>query len=345
MPRDLRDEVGRALLPSRAGACDRGEVGDRVEPRGELGTFANFAGRAPLRAPPLEPQPHRGEVEREDGWLRRRRARDRGEDVETLAWAERAIAVARHQAEPWLALATVHYVVGDWPAAVRTIRTALHRAPGLVKAHEMLGSVLLEAGRMDEAAYRDETVLSLDPGAFMARLDLARACMLAGSWARADALLSIEGDRPDERMARLWTRLRADLWRGSRDADVVIPDGFAPTSPTVRLITILIGVQRTKRFPAADRALVEAAVAQATRMSRFRLLLLQLLTEIHAFVGEDALALATLERAVDAGLHDLFWFERCPLLEPLRAGPVYARMLGEMRDRLDVVNAALDAPL
>ena len=345
MPRDLRDVVGRALLPSRAGACDRGEVGDRVEPRGELGTFANFAGRAPRRAPPLEPQPHRGEVEREDGWLRRRRARDRGENVETLAWAERAIAVARHQGEPWLALATVHYVVGDWPAAVRAIRTALHRAPGLVKAHEMLGSVLLEAGRMNEAAYRYETVLSLDPGAFMARLDLARACMLAGSWARADALLSIEGDRPDERMARLWTRLRADLWRGSRDADVVIPDGFAPTSPTVRLITILIGVQRTKRFPTADRALVEAAVAQATRMSRFRLLLLQLLTEIHAFVGEDALALAALERAVDAGLHDLFWFERCPLLEPLRAGPAYARMLRGMRDRLDAVNAALDAPL
>ena len=56
-------------------------------------------------------------------------------------------------------------------------------------------------------------------------------------------------------------------------------------------------------------------------------------------------ALAALERAVDAGLHDLFWFERCPLLEPLRAGPAYARMLRGMRDRLDAVNAALDAPL
>lgn len=86
-------------------------------------------------------------------------------------------------------------------------------------------------------------------------------------------------------------------------------------------------------------------MAQAARMSRFRLLLLQLLTEMHAFVGEDALALAALERAVDAGLHDLFWLERCPLLEPLRAGLAYARMLRGMRDRLDVVNAALDAPL
>jgi hypothetical protein len=110
-------------------------------------------------------------------------------------------------------------------------------------------------------------------------------------------------------------------------------------------MTILIGVQRTRRFPAADQALVEAAVAQAAPMSRFKLLLLQLLTEMHAFVGEDALALTALERAFDAGLHDLFWFERCPLLERLRAGRAYAPMLQGMRDRLDAVNAALDAPL
>ncbi len=359
----LTDEIARAIAAALTVEVERGAgrgpmAADATElylkARKELrGTWhglsspasAVAAFEAALAKAPMDPDVMAGYAMARARHLNYGGSRDANEPAETLAWAERAITVAPHQGEPWLALATVQYVVGDWPAAVRAIRTALHRAPGLVKAHELLGSVFLEAGRMDEAAYRYEAVLSLDPGAFMTRLDLARGWMLAGSWARAEALLSVAGDLPDERMARLWVQLRTDLWRASRSEDLVIPEGFAATSPAVRLVTILMGVQRTKRFPAADRALVEAAVAQAAPMSRFRLLLLQLLTEMHAFVGEDALALAALERACDAGLYDLFWLERCPLLEPLRAGAAYARMLGEMRDRLAPVNAALDAPL
>ncbi len=322
----------------------------RKELRGTWHGLTDTAGavaafEAALAKAPMDPDVMAGYAMARARHLNYGGGRDATEPAATLAWAERAVALAGHQGEPWLALATVHYVTGDWPAAVRALRTALRRAPGLVKAHEMLGCVLLEAGRMDEAAYRFETVLSLDPGAYMARVDLARGWMLAGSWERADALLSFAGDLPQDSMSRLWARLRAALWRRSTDANLFVPAGLAAASPTVRLATLLIGVQRTGVFPEADKVAFEGAIAQTARGSRFRPLLLQLITEVHAFVGEDAAALAALERAFDAGLYDLLWFERCPLLEPLRASPAYARMLQGMRDRVDPVNAALDAPL
>src|SRR5262249_51372631 len=140
-------------------------------------------------------------------------ARDASEPAATLAWAERAVAAAGHLGEPWLALATVHHVAGEWPAAVRALRTALRRAPGLVKAHEMLGCILVEIGRMDEGAYRIETALSLDPGSGT-RVDLARAWALAGVWERADAIMTSPAAFAHEGFT-IFIRLRTNAWRRS----------------------------------------------------------------------------------------------------------------------------------
>ena len=68
--------------------------------------------------------------------------------------AERAVAGAPELGEVlWVALATVRLMGGDAPGAVRAAVTALGKSKGLAPAHEILGRILIEAGRSDRRAH------------------------------------------------------------------------------------------------------------------------------------------------------------------------------------------------
>jgi serine/threonine-protein kinase len=263
--------------------------------------------------------------------------RDPGEPTATLALAQRAVDAAPHLGEPWLALATVRFVTGAWPEAVVALRAALDRAPGLVKAHEMLANLQLEVGQLDEGIYRLETVLSLDPMAIGARGDLARALALQGRWDRADMLLTLPVERPEDRFVRLVLRARFDLWRRSQVHDL----SEAPVGPFGPLLAHYIATVRTGVFTDAARGHTEQVLAGTHPGSRVRPLLCQLLAEQYAYVGADEQALAAVEAAAAGTLHDLSWLDRCPTLQRLREHPRFVAARERVAERVRPVLAAL----
>jgi hypothetical protein len=55
-------------------------------------------------------------------------------------------------------------------------------------------------------------------------------------------------------------------------------------------------------------------------------------------------ALSSVSAAVDAGLHDRAWLDRCPLFEPLHADPRWLALVDRVAERTRPVLVALDEP-
>lgn len=73
----------------------------------------------------------------------------------------------------------------------------------------------------------------------------------------------------------------------------------------------------------ARDAVLDEMVAHVAAIANVRLrrLWLQVITELHLIGDGRESALVALEESVDAGLLDLSWLRRCPLLDPLREDP------------------------
>jgi serine/threonine-protein kinase len=68
---------------------------------------------------------------------------------------------------------------------------------------------------------------------------------------------------------------------------------------------------------------------------------LQFLAEFILFVGDHDAGLTWVERAVEAGLQDFIWLERCPLLGPLRDRPRFQELVDQLRERATAVLASV----
>jgi hypothetical protein len=78
-----------------------------------------------------------------------------------------------------------------------------------------------------------------------------------------------------------------------------------------------------------------------TSSPRGRLFFHQLATEIYSFQGELDSAVRSLARAVDVGLCDLIWYDRCPLLNVLRRDLRFKALRKVIASRSGQVKAAL----
>ncbi|MCZ7685252.1 MAG: hypothetical protein M5U28_43350 [Sandaracinaceae bacterium] len=142
-------------------------------------------------------------------------------------------------------------------------------------------------------------------------------------------------DDAAQRKVRDAMRSRVDLWRrqGRWAAELASVEG-AESDTLARFVRIRSAIAVTGRFDDADRRYVERALAGAAEGSRYQLALMQFLVEMLAGARayDDALALA--ERAVDAGLLDLVWLERCPLLTEVSDDERYRRLHERMKARV-----------
>ena len=201
----------------------------------------------------------------------------------------------------------------------------------------MLANLQLEVDQLDEGIYRLETVLSLDPMAIGARGDLARALALQGRWDRADMLLTLPVERPEDRFVRLVLRARFNLWRRARVHDLA----ETPEGPYGPLLGYYIETVQSGEFTDAARRHYAEMLASTHPGSRVRPLLCQLLAELHAYVGADEHALAAVEQAASETLHDLSWLDRCPTLQPLRNHPRFVAARDRVAARVRPVLTAL----
>ncbi|WP_437776149.1 protein kinase domain-containing protein [Sorangium sp. So ce1097] len=255
--------------------------------------------------------------------------------------AERAIALAPSLGEPWVALATVRFSACDPVGAVPALRKALHCAPSLAKAHELLGRILLEAGFVEEAVFRLETALSLDPTELFPRWELARGRALLGDWSGAAALLDLPADDPSSRFHKAVMRARFGLWR---DRPFPIDDlPLATETVPIQYARIYRDVLATSRLSDEQRAFLRATAESSEPGSRLRPLFLQMYAEILAYLGEDEALFPVLAGAVEAGLFDALWMQRCAVLERARSDARFAPLRARVEERAAAIVAALKA--
>jgi serine/threonine-protein kinase len=258
--------------------------------------------------------------------------------------AERTIALAPHLGEPWQTLATLTYVTSDWPEAVRALRRALHLAPGLLRAHEMLAHIEIEVGRTLEGLFRFETVLALDPTSPGARREAIRAYAIRGQWDRVDALEAFPPEEGPDALMRRLTAARLDLYRGTPRAELVGEGG--DTSPHLILARALGLAIRGLPAPPSFEDSFRARIAASAPGSRLRPLLWQIHVEWSLAAKRPmAVALDAVRCAVESGLYDRTWLESCPVLAPLRSEPSWPEIVAPVSARAERVIAALDEEL
>jgi serine/threonine-protein kinase len=267
-----------------------------------------------------------------------------GEPEHTRAVVDRAVAAAPHLGEPWLARATLFHVTGDWASAVTALRAAIARAPLLLKAREMLGIIQTEIGRVDDGLATLESVHALDPSAVSVRWELCRAHGLANHFDRAEALLALPVELPSDELNRILAQSRMNAWRGEPRAPVLPPHLAAGTGLATPLLRLYAEAARGAPFSDRLTAELEGLREAARRGSRLRPLLSQCAAELFAWAGDVERALRCASQAIDDGLFDLAWLDRCPVLAPLRADGRFPALRARLADVVRPIALALDAP-
>jgi serine/threonine protein kinase len=270
--------------------------------------------------------------------------------------ASRAITLAPHLGEPWLALATVHFTTSNWSAAARALRTALNRSPGLQKAHEMLAAIEVEVGCEARGLKRYEQVLALDPGSWPTRVALAYVYSLLD---RDDAVAAIlfpasplpRATVPEEasdyrarqfclnRFESYRRRSTTNSQRTGFDAAIAIADTLASRW------AVALANAWERRVVEPEMLVLTQRVVESSRVgSRFRPLVLQCEAELFGFLGDGPRAIAAIARAVDSNLYDILWLDRCPLLDCARLQPEFASLRAQVEVRAAEVRAILEEP-
>jgi len=234
--------------------------------------------------------------------------------------------------ESHLALAGVRFQGADLLGAVQALGKALTLSPDLADAHELLGRILVETGPLREGLSRLSHARSLDPGLFRTLAEQARTYALLGDFDRAHRVLadpSLEGGS----FAIQWIlRGRLCLWnRDHRRAAEYLshPEITQGKYPRARLL--LQVASGTHQIEA--HTMLSAGLNSDKSSPRGRTFVFQMSAELQSAYGQPEQAVRSVARSVDAGLADLTWLERCPLLLPMAEDPrmvalrriVYAR--------------------
>ena len=254
---------------------------------------------------------------------------DSGDD-KAVAAAERARELDPELPQVRLALATIKLDQGDPAGAVRELKPALMAAPTLGEAHALLGRILLEADVVESGKKRLEWALAIEPNLTVARHDLARACALLGQW---DEVERVAASAPAGEAGGAWLdRARFSVWRRNSDVAAVYLDELShvysskevPSHVPIHMARVLLNLAANGTSPLDDPAFA-AFIAPRRGKSRRDAFGAQIAAEVLAFLGRNEEALAAVSRATEAGLIDLAWLDRCPLLAPLSGQEAFER--------------------
>lgn len=260
-----------------------------------------------------------------------------------MAAATRAAEAAPNLPEARLALGTVLFQANDIPGAVRELKLALAKGPGLAEAHALMGRILSEAGHTDDGVRHLEVALTLDPAMDLARRDLHRTYDLLGFPEKAARVLESQKTLLDDagqtiHMARtlLWHRDTA------RALDVLskMSDTTGRFALTHRLLRLITTGDATTFFAEYDAT---EAAQRAKGTGRRSMFFAQVMTEIATYVGNQNMAIEYLSAAVDAGLIDLLWLDRCPLFASLRTSMSFRTLRARVEERSRAVAEAYRA--
>jgi serine/threonine-protein kinase len=243
--------------------------------------------------------------------------------------AQRAIAAAPDRAEARLAMASVLFQRAKGVATVLELRRALAAAPLLADAHELLGRILIEAGRPADGIRRLHTAMSLEARMRWPRWEIARAQLLQGDPLMANQLLEEHARSTDREI--YWTfPARLALWRKNVElgrADLArAGDGLAAL-PRYLYMTLVDGQPREE-----DAETLRQIAVDPNGRTRRRTFFHQVLAEVAAYRGDLAGSLAALREAAALGLADVLWIDGCPILDPIRGQAGFIELRQQVAD-------------
>lgn len=259
--------------------------------------------------------------------------------------AEKAIAVAPDRPDTQLAMATVCFYHGDPAGALQHAKTTVEYAPSNAEAFDLIGRILAETGPIGSALRYLERAYELDNVvALRSMMDRARLKALLGEWDEAENLMA-ESVRQGTPVGAIWIiRGRITGWRSDRVAVarklLAHPDIQSGQHPRVQALLQLITGENTADL---DQFFFPNLASEESS-PRSRTFIYQLKTEACMARGQPDAAVRALARAVDNGLFDWAWLDRCPLLTDLRRDLRFQALRKIVIERATRIQSVLRVP-
>ncbi|MBA2541369.1 MAG: protein kinase [Deltaproteobacteria bacterium] len=229
--------------------------------------------------------------------------------------------------------------IGDAVVAARHFRTAIACAPYSAEAHDGLGRMLIEAGYLEDGMARLSDACAISPDITAAGWSIARMYALEGKWDecwRTVAEVSPTGG------PRPVYDLRFALWRGDLEAVVQLrPQYMELVAPFQDMLAAGLFASLLEGGWLAWKDRLVAGVMEPTRNRRRTAFLCQMVAEIAGHVGDQFTCNAVITHAVDVGLFDLHWLDRCPLLRTACDTPEFRQARARVERRAQAILDAL----
>jgi DNA-binding winged helix-turn-helix (wHTH) protein/tetratricopeptide (TPR) repeat protein len=257
-------------------------------------------------------------------------------------WGERAEAEARAALAADSDLAEAHLARAavarkrefDWDATMEASRRALVLNPNLDQAHLFMAAAYYHLGYMEEALIEMEKGRSLHGADVVEPVRIeALVALFSGKFAPARARL--------EEVSRLSSQAIGDTYlalayhySGSSERGQTMLESLATqtsASTSQRAGVALAAVLAARGHASAARLQIDHVLARTYRDHHVA----YGLGAAYAQLGDTGQATRWLRIAADTGFPCLPWFERDPLLEPLRGRREYAELLTYVRTRRD----------
>jgi DNA-binding winged helix-turn-helix (wHTH) protein/tetratricopeptide (TPR) repeat protein len=256
-----------------------------------------------------------------------------GERTETAARA--ALDVDPDLAEAHLARAAVaRKREFDWNATMTASRRALVLNPNLDQARFFMSAAYYHLGFMEEA------LIELEKGRRLRGMDVIEpirieglVALFSGNFAPARVHLEALSQRSSQQIGDTYLAL-AYYYSGSIDRGRTMLESLAShasASTATRSAAALAGVLAAEGDLSAARLHVEAVLAREYRDHHVA----YSLGAAYAQLGNTPEAVRWLRTAADTGFPCLTWFERDPLLDPVRQVQEFSDLLAYVRSRRD----------
>ena len=263
--------------------------------------------------------------------------RDWAQEVERSV--ARAKALAPDVAETQLAAGLYAVHTASYAEAGQALGRALAIAPTFAAAHHALGSMAIETGRLQRGVKHLRAAIDLDPTLELAFIDLARSHALAGDREATRRVLARH--EAEGHPTPLPLRMRIAAWYGELDELLsLLPAIEESAQPLTRFAAIYARLLLRRISIGEGEALLEQKIPRAAS-PRFVALAMQSGAEIFSAMGDLERAESYLGRAVAAGMVDVEWLDRCPMLSPLRGRPIFLEARRQCRQRADAFWSAV----
>jgi tetratricopeptide (TPR) repeat protein len=254
-----------------------------------------------------------------------------------------AVRLAPDSPEALTAQALLSFARADMLEAAAPLRRARALSPGVPEVYELWGRILLEVGPLADGIAALEHALDLDPSQHLNTFDIARAWVLNGDWQRADEYRARLATIAPMRELSLLARFA--LWGADPALFLSRLSKFEHTEsfqgPAQYVHAVAVAVQERRLEAGAEARLREVQIT-SNRAPRVRAFLMQMLAELHAFLGDRSAALRAIRASVEAGLVDVIWCDRAPCFDDeLRRDSQFRALRQEVADRARVIRGAL----